>query len=281
MRLSLVPNRSSRPQRRTALLKLAKRPPRDDQPSHLLVSEIKLEPSLFQPRWESIAYAPGRSEGHIAQLARVAKGRQALDPVKVAAFGDAWYLLDGHHRLDAYGVAGWTKPIPVEVRHSPLTGEARIAWAVRESVSDNQKNRLAMSDADKRDAAWAAVVRGDELSKSETAGTYGISVRSVATMRETHRELDAAGVDPEALYGWRQAQSELRGVRGSEGGDPRDLEERRLTEVSRKLKGVMQMRLPPRLLAQALEAYEPGVVEMMALAQRIAAEEGEGDDDLI
>jgi ParB-like chromosome segregation protein Spo0J len=272
-----APQVAARPQQRKALLKLAKRPTRTDSPRHLPRHEIKEAPSLFQPRFDSIAYAPGRSETHVEHLARVVRNGTELDPVKVVAFGPDWYLVDGHHRLEAYRVAEWDGPIPVDVRHSDLMGDARISWAIQESVEDNKKNRLAMSETDKIDAAWACVARGDELSTRETAVRYGVSQRSVANMRQIAKTLREADVSPDRIAFWRTAKREVQRLNDADSatGDF-DFERRRRREAAKRLKGVMEMNLPASLLAEALEAYSSGIVDTMAKAlQRQRDEDGE------
>ena len=275
-----APHREQRPQQRKALSKLARRPARADSPTHLSREEIKEAPSLFQPRFDSIAYAPGRSENHVDRLARVVREGAELDPVKVVAFGPEWYLVDGHHRLEAYRVAEWCKPIPVEVRHSELTGDARVSWAIQESVEDNKKNRLAMSDVDKMDAAWACVARGDELSIHETAVLYGVSPRSVATMRKAEKDLRAADARFfDQIVSWQRAKSEVRRLNDADGPNGEfDYEDKRRREAARRLKGAMQMDLPARLLAEVLESYSPGIVDTMALALKLQRDDDGGDD---
>jgi ParB-like chromosome segregation protein Spo0J len=275
-----APQRTARPQQRKSLLKLARQSPRTDDPSHLPRDEIKEAPSLFQPRFDSIAYAPGRSEGHVARLARVARSGTELDPVKVVAFAREWYLVDGHHRLEAYKEAEWSGPIPVEVRHSELTGDARISWAIQESVEDNKKNRLAMSDVDKMDAAWGCVVRDDDMSIRETAIACEVSERSVATMRNAAKVLKDADVNLERVISWQQAKLELRYL-DNDAEDARgdfDFEEKKRREAAKRLKGAMQMKLRPRLLAEVLESYSPGIVDEMAYALKIVREQDGGED---
>lgn len=275
-----TPDRHRRPQERRRLEKLARRAPRSDSPTHLALDEIHQSQALFQPRYDSIVYAPGRSEAHVAQLARVAQNGSNLDPLKVAAFGNDWYLVDGHHRLQAYEKAGWAKPICVQVLHSDLTGSDRIDWAVRESSHDNKKNRLSMSDTDKMDAAWASVAREDEASISRTAELFGISKRSVATMRSIAQALRAEEVSLALIHSWASAKNEKRRLTddGDRDGGDFDHEAKRRRLAARNLKGAMQMNLPPRLLAEVLESYSPGIVEAMTLALKIEREDDGGED---
>ena len=255
------------------MIRLAAREPRGDTPGSLPLRDIREAHDLFQPRHGSIAYAPGRSEGHIAALARTAKAGTELDPVTVAAFGNDWYLLDGHHRLAAYREVDWAKPIPVHALQSGLRGKERVEWAIERSYADNKKDRLNLSGEDKMDGAWRAVAHGAELSVAHTALAYGVSGRTVANMRKARRALEAAGGHPELMHGWSMAQGELRHLNGKDMGSS-DFAERQRREAAKRLKSVMDMHLSPGDLAEALEAFSPGIVEAMALARA-----GSGDDD--
>ena len=53
--------------------------------------------------------------------------------------GEHYYVIDGHHRVDAYHSAKWSRPIPVEVFHGTVD-EARIEALVR-----NSKDKLRMT----------------------------------------------------------------------------------------------------------------------------------------
>jgi hypothetical protein len=105
--------------------------PRIGRPNALPIDAIKQSPALFQVRYDSIAFAPGHSEKHILNLGGFAAKGQALDPVKVVAFGTNWFLVDGHHRLEAYRRAGWKLPVPVEALQSDLRGRDRVNWAAQ------------------------------------------------------------------------------------------------------------------------------------------------------
>lgn len=275
-----TPDRHQRPQERRRLEKLARRIPRTDSPTQVQADQIKKSQALLQPRYDSIVFAPGRSEGHVAQLARVAKSGSPLDPLKIAAVGNDWYLVDGHHRLQAYEQVGWDKPIPVQVLQSNLTGAARINWLVRESTYDNKKNRLAMSDTDKMDAGWASVAREDEGSIKETAEHHGISPRSVANMRSIAGALKEGGISLLTIHSWNGARREADRLAGHDETDRSDFdhEAKRKRLAARQLKGVMKMNLSPRMLAEVLESFDPGLVDAMALALKMERQDDGGED---
>ena len=273
-----APNRAATEQERKHLTKKAAlAQQRTDCPDRLAVRDIRQAPNLFQPRFDSIAYAPGRSDGHITGLAQVARAGNELDPITIAAFGAEWFLIDGHHRLAAYAEAGWTKPVPVRALHSDLRGEDRVEWAIQQSYADNKKNRLNLVPADKADGAWAAVARGVKLSIAGTAEMYDVSERTVATMRKVKRELEAFDAHMPSLTSWRRAKGELRSLQDHDAPST-DLSERRRRILAKRLAPAMGLQVTPGQLAEALEAFEPGIVDAMALA--IKDLDDDLDDDL-
>jgi hypothetical protein len=130
------------------------------------------------------------------------------------------------------------------------------------------------------DAGWAFVMRGDDGSIRHIAELHGISQRSVATMRSVAGALREANVSPFQIHSWNGARSEAR--RLTEGGEwdrsDFDHEAKRRRLAARNLKAAMQMNLPPRMLAEVLESYSPGVVDMMALALKIERQDDGGED---
>jgi hypothetical protein len=264
-----IPSRQARPSTRSRLEKIATH--REDTPEHLDLGDIRQAPELFQPRFDSIAFAPGRSEAHITALVQALQREEALDPLKVVAFGNEWFLIDGHHRSEAYRTAGRTNRVPVSVEHSEANGRDRVQWAIALSCAENKKSHLSMSAEDKLDAAWRACVLDPDqtISKSKTATAYGVSIASVGNMRATLRTLLEAGERSEALeaMGWRKAKS-LASARKGEGGSA-DWDEAKARQLAMKLKPVMDTRPSAPELANALESFRPGIVELMASAWRL------------
>lgn len=272
-----LPHRAAGLHARKQLVVLDREGSRTDSPSHIPIKDVREEPNLFQPRFDSIAFAPGRSEAHVAMLAKTAKRGEPLDPICVVSFGDQWYMIDGHHRLAAYRKAEWAKDEPVRVLASEQRGEERITWAVEQSYADNKKNRLALSELEKSDGAWRAVARGDSLSVTKTASTYNVGTRTVATMRETKKKLEALGCPATLMvqHGWRGAKRELQDRQDITEGSAPNWNEHQQRKIARRLKPVMDMRLSAAQLAEALEAYSPNIV--MEMAHAMSRDEG-GDE---
>jgi hypothetical protein len=261
-----TPRRLQAEKERQKLIKKDEKGSRTDTPAVLPLAKLKTVEALFQPRFDSIAYAPGRSEGHVAILSAAAKGNADLDPLMVVAFGQDWYLVDGHHRVEAYRQAGRTDPVPIKVLPSELRGAERVSWAHEASFSDNKKNRLNLSGADKADGAWRAVAAGELGSKSETALKYGVGPSTIANMRQTKKALEGLEADFTNLQSWSAAKRELAWLGGSDGAERSNFQERQKMLLARNLKRAMQMNPAPGMLAAALEAYSPGIVNAMNLA---------------
>jgi ParB-like chromosome segregation protein Spo0J len=74
------------------------------RPETLPLASIAVMAGLFQPRAED--------ERHISELVRAIKARGQVEPVTVMQIGDKTVLIDGHHRLIAFGLAKATSPSP-------------------------------------------------------------------------------------------------------------------------------------------------------------------------
>lgn len=222
----------------------------------LSLADIHECPPLFQPRGDSLNYAPGRSAEHIAELTRGLRRGEPLEPVTVVAFGQRWYLVDGHHRLEAYRQAKWRNLIPANAQTSDATGAARVAWAVDLSIAGNRDNKLSMSTRDKADAAWRRLVaaEGQRGAAADTVKTIGVSERTVASMAKALRDLgELGGRIPDT---WSAAQREVAGDRDRETGN---YAERRERVLLRRLQPVMEQNPSPRELAEALHAFDPAL----------------------
>lgn len=173
--------------------------------------------------------------------------------------------------------------VPVHAITSDLSGGKRVAWAIEASFTNNKKNTLNISGTDKADGAWRAVRDGEQGSKSDTARAFGVAPSTIANMRRTLRLLGDTPPSQsdrplEQLHQWGSAQRELKDRDdNARDGDKSDFLARRKIEAAKRLKGVMDLHLPPGELANALENYEPGIVRAMNAA--LGAQEDEEEED--
>lgn len=86
----------------------AKQPSPVPLPDRLPWRSIKQLPELFQPRGPN-----GTDEKPLQDLKRGLEVSKELEPVLVAWIGPEAYLIDGHHRMQAYKLARWAEPVPL------------------------------------------------------------------------------------------------------------------------------------------------------------------------
>ncbi|MBC7950586.1 MAG: hypothetical protein H7Z12_02030 [Rhodospirillaceae bacterium] len=119
--------------------------------------------------------------------------------------GDTAYLVDGHHRREAYLNAKVTQPIPVTY----FTGS--VEEAVLEAGRANSKAKQPMTNTERQDFAWR-LVRLGSYTRNQVAEAAGVSVRQVATMREVLKQL---GEDAFEYESWWKARTVASGRESS------------------------------------------------------------------
>lgn len=163
---------------------------------------LQVLPAAFQPRalGEDVV-----SEAHVENLRKVLsrRGDRALDPIVVFWSGQAWYVVDGHHRLAAYRSArDWSDAaVPVE----RYQGSAREAIA--EAAERNSKTIMPLLQSEKSEIGWRLVCLTD-LKVKEVMAIAVLSHGTVKKMRARLKEVLAEHPDrytAETLtdYSWR------------------------------------------------------------------------------
>jgi hypothetical protein len=183
-----------------------------DRPDTLPLASIVTMPALFQPR--------GEDERHISELVRARKARGDVEPVIVIQVGDKAVLIDGHHRVAAYGLAKATSAVPVKYF------EGTLEEAVLEAGRANSKAKLPMNNQDRQNYAWRLVLM-DTYSKRQIMDAAAVSDGQVAAMRRVKKSLGNAAYDAPS---WWRAQREAKGIAWQEIDD--DERERRLEELA-------------------------------------------------
>lgn len=211
------------------------------------LDSLRTDPDRFQ-------FRHGEDPGHVGSLARdLTAGRAPFAPMVVWEDGADLYVLDGHHRLEAYRKAAWDDLVPV-VRFEGTLAEARA-----EAFQRNRADKLPMRSQEKRDGAWfyARTPAFAGLSLRDITVRTGVSKSTVANMRRTAADMRAAGVDPEEHPRWSKARREL------DPGDPPDFsrddvrEAQALAWRERLSKAIDGRRAAgnPEVFALALEYY--------------------------
>ena len=181
------------------------------EPCRLPLAEIEILKDVFQPR----SSGEWQSESHVRTLAVDLKNsgdsnEKRLETVLVFWVGDAWALLDGHHRIAA--ISGYLggkarRTIAVEVFSGTLEA------AKLEATRRNSRNKLPMTSTDKPEQAWKHLLAGDG-SHREIALACGVSTKTVQRMQAVVRLHGATAEGVEVLGGlrWWQARMLVSGV---------------------------------------------------------------------
>ncbi len=220
---------------------------------------------------------------HVKKLARAVSIQGELDPIVVIKLGKKFVCVDGHHRVEAYKDAKWTK----EIRCEWFGGTVREA--VDESMRRNAKDRLNVPTADRLEAAWRRVLLGWG-SKAEIVRLCNVGDGTVAQMRrvlEHWRKQDTLGKEFRRNLGsghlfdtgWSVAKLAWLGVGAGEIDD-----ELRAQRLARRMRARLTDLLSrdPAVTARALELYDPALPKGIADAWSVprvvsATADSEGD----
>ena len=174
-------------------------------PPRMNIEELNVRSAVFQPRQlEGNRY---NDERHLKilqdSIGRPEKPRY-LEEIEIWWGGDRYYVIDGHHRRDAYFRAGVHHEIPVRgFRGSFEDAIARAGEA-------NSKDRLPMSNEDKFNHAWLLTVF-TKKSKAGVRKASSVSLGTVNNMRKALSVLNARGHSRADLIEttWKDAQDLL------------------------------------------------------------------------
>lgn len=210
-------------------------------PEWLRLDQIAQAVSVFQPRT-----LEGRMREDMAHLKTLAGAMGSpekpkfLDPVTVWWGGDRWFVIDGHHRIDAYRQVGIRVAVPVTVFDGTLDE------AMAHSAASNSKDKLPMSMNDKMNSAWRLVVLTN-WSKVKIMGPTGVSKGTIDNMRLAKAKLLEAreGEETEGELAftheglsemtWKVAKFEASGRELDPNYDPDEAARKRAGEIAQRL----------------------------------------------
>lgn len=237
-------------------------------PDHLPLSAIATETALFQP--------PGLAENHVHDLTRVAKSGRLFDPLLVIQIGGTAYLVDGHHRREAYLNAKVGQPIPVTY----FVGS--VEEAVLEAGRANSKAKQPMTNTERQDFAWR-LVRLGTYTRAQVAEAAGVSVRQVATMRDVLKQLGEEAFDHESWWKAREAASGKESPSFDSDDEREEWLESTASDLARRMRKEFTGKLisNPELAARTLNIYFgrklPEVFR--ELRQYLPEEQDQGDEN--
>jgi len=174
----------------------------------VLIDSIQTD-AAYQPRIDRLP--PYKDQGrvkeasqqHIEVLTNKLSDGRDLDPLLLARIDGQLFLIDGHHRLDAYRKAKRTT-IPACIRDSTKKQATRASLAVN---CDFVKR--SMHPEQRRDAAWQYIgmltKRGTRdwpkgISRRDIGRTFGVSHDTIATMARTISRVNLTDFTPEACH---------------------------------------------------------------------------------
>lgn len=230
---------------------------RTDTPKTLFRSAINIANQAFQ--WRPDAET---SVDHVRTLVAALGTGKPLERVLVVPVGRAFYLVEGHHRMDAYATVNWRKPIPVEVYAGPLS-DARD-----EAFARNCKDKLPMSTEAKLEAAWKRFNEGG-LSWSALVDRFYVAKGTVARMSKKRKELLADGKNPSEVL-WRDARR--HGWKSDEDFNYEAHKSEKALKMAEELRKISHFFKDPEITALAIATVSPDGAKALAEHLRDADE---------
>ena len=187
----------------------------------LPMKEIHVRDDYFQPR--QFLDNESEIEKAIAEFTRLIHSGVQLPPIQVMKIEGRWYVIDGHHRLEAFWRA--TKERKTQLRKMGRSGRERTHVAVKvfngsirqakdEALRRNVPYHVNLSLSDKTQEAWQRVTEGKHTQR-EIWEVSSISERTVKFMVATLAKVRGLYPDVNFAKGWKW-RDVLRLVHGQE-----------------------------------------------------------------
>ena len=239
--------------------RIAQGSPAPENPEVLPLESIRLFPKVFQHRTDSQWW----SEDHIRTLVKgmrsstKAATKRPLEPLTVFWVGDAWALIDGHHRYEAYREIGHVEPVPVTVFSGSLD------QAIGQALKGNSRNKLAMSKDEKTNAAWRLVI-STGLSLNQLVEASTISKPTIILMKKAMRHLREAdpGIVLDELT-WREAHRQYQGKEVEELVTDFGWRDKKVAEVAQTLSDTFggEFKRRPEIFWEAVRHYDSNLID--------------------
>jgi hypothetical protein len=258
----------------TSLERLGQSEPRREAvPSELTLSDIHVANRVFQWRLaDEDVLADTRFVQELVDALEVQEEPlRPFEALLVVPIGQRFFLVDGHHRLDAYATFGWEGPVPVEVFPGNLQDAVLEAW------KRNAHNKLPMTKASRFEAAWKLVKTG-KLSRAEITRLTSVRRSTLTNMRSVLAEFGKRA----SVRTWAEARR-LRRDQDAPSGD--DWKEAAAREIALHLAKGPKQTTDPELLAMALAMAKEGLpvsltAEWPDVVHRVLLEAAEGRPEL-
>jgi len=239
--------------------RIAQGSPAPENPETLPLDSIELIPKVFQHR-DDLQWV---SEDHIRTLTKgmrqstKAATKRPLEPLTVFWVGDAWVLIDGHHRYETYREIAYIEPVPVMVFSGTLD------QAIGQALKGNSKDKLPMSKSEKTNAAWRLVI-STGLSLNQLVDASTISKPTIALMRKVMRHLTEA--DPDVVLDemtWREALRRYQGKEEEEFVPDPEWRNKRAAEIAQTLSDTFggQFKRKPEVFWEGIRKYDANLID--------------------
>jgi len=259
------------------------------RPKQLPLTELHLEPLVFQQREFRGGDNEGTIEYHIESLLQSIKSEKdnRLDPILIWSTGSRYVIIDGHHRLAAYKRFAEEKGKSEETFKVPVRAfEGTLDEALAQSAMTNKKISEALTRIEKSDASWRLVCTdsdgsgGWKRSKQKITSLGLVNESTIGRMRRTHTKLLKSpwvkNIDPMDMS-WIEAQERSQGKK-----EPReysfDAQDRLAEDWASRFGSTFGVALVgnPEALLMALGKYSPQLLE--SICERIKEDIPNGFD---
>jgi hypothetical protein len=236
--------------------------PQPEKPTALPINKLKLARGVFQPREIDKDIRAGEQViNALMRTIRTKKDHQ-LDPITVWWGGNDWFVVDGHHRLEAYRrLSKGKKPIKVKINVEVLEGT--LIQAIAFANEANSIDKRAMSTTEKNNGAWRLVVLSEMetqagrkgMSKAEIHRATVTSERTIASMRQKLKECLGEGIRLQDLLNtpWRKVGIKVEVDESQQDELRRKRVEAMSHQVAKAFTGIG--RNSPEMIAEALVQY--------------------------
>jgi hypothetical protein len=196
--------------------------PEEKTPRDMAMVDLHVCPELLQPR--KSLHLSHASDATVKEFVRAMAAGNRFPPILVMKIGGTWYVLDGHHRLQAryelaklrkqkLDKAGQRGKVITHIRVTVFQGTIRQARDL--SSGKNCHDKLNMPLADKLQGAWWRVAGTELYTVSEIQRATSISPSQIYFMRQTLKSLKKKYPDVTLWDEWQWADI-LRLVNGQE-----------------------------------------------------------------
>jgi hypothetical protein len=228
-------------------------------PEYLPLNSIEVISQVFQHREDS----QQSSDDHVETLVKAMKNstkatkKKPLEPLTVFWVGDAWALVDGHHRYKAYKAVRYADPVPV------LVFSGTLDEAIGQALKGNSKDKLSMSKSEKTNAAWRLVI-STSLSLNQLVAASTISKPTIVLMRKAMQHLREAdpSIDLDELT-WREALLKYQGKELEEFEPDPEWRSKRVAKLAQTLKDTFggEFKRKPEVFWEAVRHFDSNLTD--------------------